>query len=80
MNGNGIDPKIGVWVNLAFLILTGIGAGSVTFVGLSDTTVTLIKTWASNAAWVISVVNIVFALYSAPTPGPVVKLLRSNNQ
>lgn len=79
MNANGIDPKVGVWFNLAFLVLTGIAAGSVTFAGLSDSTVSLIKTWAANAAWVISVVNTVFALYSAPAAGPVVKYLRNNN-
>ena len=69
-----INPKTAVWWNLAFLILTGIAAGTVDFAGLAPSTVSIIKSWASNAAWIVSCVNIVFHLFSSSLPGPMAKL------
>jgi len=70
---NGIDPKIGMWMNVGFLILTGVAAGTVTFVGLPAQTVAIIKSAATDAAFMISCVNVVFHAYSSPVPGPGVK-------
>ena len=69
----GISPQSAMWLNVAFLILTGIGAGTLLFPGVSDTVVTMIKGYAADAAFIISAVNVVFHAYSSPTSGPMLK-------
>lgn len=68
-----IESKTGAWWNLAFILLTGIAAGTVDFAGLPDNVVHIIRVWATNGAFAISCVNLVFHLYAAPGAGPLVK-------
>ena len=68
-----ITPKIGAWFNFVFIVLTGVAAGSVDFVGLSQEVAHMIRAWSTNFAFIISCANLVFHLYAAPTPGPLVK-------
>ena len=68
-----IDPKIGTWVNFVALVLSGIGAGAVEWGGLSADMVSAIKTVAADGLFLITTANLVFHLYSAPTPGPMAK-------
>jgi hypothetical protein len=72
MTNSGIDPRTGMWLNVMFLLFTGVAAGSVSFAGLSDPVVSMIKTYATDAAFIISVVNAVFHAYAAPAAGPLV--------
>ena len=74
MANTGIDPRIGAWCNFLFVVLTGIAAGAVAFAGFSDATVTFIKTYAADGAFLISCANLVFHLYSSTETGPMVKL------
>jgi hypothetical protein len=67
---NGISPSTALWINVVFLVLTGIAAGSVTLAGVPDDAVAMIKAWSANAAWFISVLNIVFHLFSSTDAGP----------
>ena len=69
----GISPITALWINVLFLVLTGVAAGTVALAGVPDAVATLVKVWSGNAAWVISVLNIVFHLYSAPVGGPMLK-------
>lgn len=68
-----ISPKTGALWNLAFLILTGIAAGTVDFAGISADLAHTIRAWAANGAFIISSVNLVFHLYAGPGSGPMVK-------
>ena len=73
MPNSGIDPKTAMWMNVAFLILTGVAAGSVTFVGMPDYVVAIIKSTATDSAFIISTINVVFHAYSSPAGGPMTK-------
>lgn len=70
MMKNGFDPKTGLWLNVAFLILTGVGVGSVTFAGLGPTATDIIKSYCADAAFGISCVNLVFGFYVSTAAGP----------
>lgn len=67
-----MDPKAALWWNFAFLVLTGVSAGSIVLVGVPDPIVAVAKAWAANGAWLITSANIVFHMYSSPQPGPLV--------
>lgn len=68
-----IDPKISAWINVAFLILTGITAGAVEFGSLDAGTVSTIKSLAGWGVFIIVSMNTVFHLFSAPDAGPLAK-------
>ena len=70
---NGLDPKVGMWVNVVALVLAAVAAGTVSFGDLSPQVQSVIKTVATDATVVITAFNAVFHAYSAPTPGPLVK-------
>ena len=67
-----VSPNAGAWWNFAFLILTGVAAGSVKLAGVPAPIVEVAQIWAGNGAWVITAANLVFHLYSSPQPGPMV--------
>jgi hypothetical protein len=69
----GISPTAAMWLNVAFLIFTGIAAGSVTFVGMPDYVVSIIKSIATDAAFAIAAINTVFHAYSSQAGGPMIK-------
>ena len=71
-NDTGVDPRVGAWFCFLFVLLTGVGAGSVMFPGVPDAIVAAIKQYAIDGAFAISCANLVFHLYSAPTAGPMV--------
>ena len=73
MPNTGISPTAAMWLNVAFLILTGIGAGTLLFPGVSDTVVTMIKGYSADAAFIISAINVVFHAYSTPAGGPMLR-------
>ena len=75
---NGINSTVAMWINVLFLVLTGVAAGSVTLTGVNPDIVALAKAWAGNAAWVISIVNVVFHLFSSPTGGFGLRLLKGH--
>ncbi len=64
---NGIDPRIGKWMNFLVLLLGAAGAGTIVFAGVPDASAALIKTWALNGVVIISAANVVFGLYDAPS-------------
>jgi hypothetical protein len=68
-----IDPRTAAWWNFAFILLTGIAAGTVDFAGLADNVVHIIRVWATNGAFAISCANLVFHLYSSSIGGPMTK-------
>lgn len=70
---SGISPTAAMWLNVAFLIVTAIGAGTVQFASLDAQTVTLIKAIAADAAVAISAINVVFHAYSTPAGGPMLR-------
>ncbi len=43
------------------------------FAGLPDQTAEIVKSWATNGAFIITCINTVLHLYSAPTAGPMAK-------
>lgn len=68
-----IDPRIGSWCNFIALVLAGIGAGAVQWGSLSPVIVGDLKTLAIDGLFLLTTANVVFHLYSAPTPGPMAK-------
>lgn len=68
-----VDPRVAAYVNIAFMILTGIASGTVAFAGLPDQAVSIIKTIATDLAFVIACANTVLHLYSPPVGGPLAK-------
>jgi len=64
----GISPNTALWLNVAFLILTGIGAGSY-YLGASPDLTTAIKGYATDAALAIGAINIVFHAFASRMPG-----------
>ena len=70
---HSVNPTTAAWINILFLILTGVAAGSVNFAGLPDQTAEIVKSWATNGAFIITCINAVLHLYSAPTAGPMAK-------
>lgn len=74
---SGISPTVAMWMNVLFLVLTGIAAGTVIFPStMSVEDVNLIKSIATDGAFVITAINIVFHAFSSSAAGPVTKMLR----
>jgi hypothetical protein len=69
---NGIDPKIGISLNIVYLLGLAIAGGSIAFAGLSVATVDAIKVYALDVSVAVGMVNSVLHLYSSATPGPMV--------
>ena len=72
---NGISPTTAMWLNVAFIILTGVAAGSY-YLGASAELTTMIKGFATDAALAIGAINVVFHGFSTPTAGPLTKLVQ----
>jgi hypothetical protein len=72
----GISPTTAAWLNVAFLICTGIAAGTVMFADIPVATVNIIKSVATDAAFGISCINFVFHAFASPAQGPLTKMLR----
>jgi len=71
---NGVDPKIGIALNIAYTVCGLIAAGTIVFVGIPDNVVTIIKTTALDASIILGVVNMALGLWSSNRPGPMVNL------
>jgi hypothetical protein len=69
----GISPTLAAWLNVAFLICTGIAAGTVHFVGVQSNTVIIIEGAAAFGAFAI---NIVLHAFASTAQGPLTKMLR----
>jgi hypothetical protein len=67
---NGINPATAIWLNVIFAILTGIAAGSVQFGSLSPAIVSDIKTVATDAAFILTCINLGFHFFSSNVAGP----------
>ena len=73
----GISPTFAAWLNVAFLICTGIAAGTMIFPGQTSVkTISIIKSVATDAAFVISAINIVFHAFASTAQGPLTKMLK----
>jgi hypothetical protein len=70
MMTNGIDPKVGLWVNAGVCVLSLLAAGSLAFPGVPDGIVSAVKTYAADGVAVITALNLVFGWYSSNTSGP----------
>ena len=72
----GISPTVATWLNVIFLICTGVAAGTVLFADIPAATVSIIKSIATDMAFVISCINMVFHAFASPAQGPLTKMLR----
>jgi uridylate kinase len=68
-----IDAKWGAAFNIISLILALIAAGTMQFAGLSTDSIAIIKSYAFDGTLVLTAVNSVLHLYSAPNAGPLAK-------
>ena len=75
MSSSGINPTVAMWLNVVFLVLTGIGAGS-WYLGVSPEVTTMIKGYSTDAVLCIVAINIVFHAFAAPVAGAGVKFLK----
>ena len=70
---SGINPNVAMWLNVVFLVLTAIGAGTLSFGNLDAGTVATVKSLAADAAIIISAINVVFHAFSSPASGPMLR-------
>ncbi len=67
-----IDPKTAAWWSFAFTVLSVIAAGGFQLAGFPAEVSAMVKSWAADIAVLVNCANLVFHLYSAPVPGPMV--------
>ena len=60
-----LDPKIAIWLNIAYQLLTGITAPTLQTLGIANAT-----QFVAIAEALAAVVNIVLHAYSSTQPGP----------
>lgn len=60
-----IDPKTSLWLNAAYLILTGLTAPMLQAAGIANAP--MVIAWAGLLAFPI---NVILHLYSSTNPGP----------
>ena len=65
MNGLAIDPRIAMWLNVAYAVLTGLTAGGLQAAGIPYAS--RVIAWASLLSLPI---NIILHGYSSTLPGP----------
>lgn len=67
---NGIDPKWGIILNIAYTVCGLVAAGTIVFIGIPDNVVLIIKTTALDISIILGVVNMALGLWSSNRPGP----------
>ena len=60
-----MDPKVAIWLNIAFAVLTGLSAPALQAAGIVDASQVV-----AVAALVAMPLNIILHAYSSSTPGP----------
>ena len=67
---NGIDPKWGIILNIAYTVCGLVAAGTIVFIGIPDNVVLIIKTTALDISIILGVINMALGLWSSNRPGP----------